>query len=260
MKREIYNLTDEPFAVFVNKVGTVLKDNGVEHSVVGGVSVQAHMLDMLTNKYHSDVYGLVHNPSIRMQDYLRSTDDVDLSLKLNEETDMDKIRKINSVLPDFACEDLSPRGESIIEIKHERNGASRPTFRVYVDDKGNEQDVISMNITRNKHGGLRHLSEFWYDEIIKQSQELTIPYVSNYNLNVRVPKLEHVLSTKISASRAKDLMDIKNLVDLAKGTNKEINLDELENILLPENQKHYFSFLGTHYPERLGKHGFNISH
>ncbi len=259
MKREIYNLTDEPFALFVNKVGAVLKNKGIEHSVVGGVSVQAYILDMLTKKYNGDVYGLVHNPSIRIQDYLRSTDDVDLSLKLNEESDMDKIRRINSVLPDFACEDISPHGESIVEIKPERVGASRPTFRVYVDDKGDEQDIISMNLTRNKKDGLRHLNEFWYDEIIKQSQELTIPHVSNYNLNIRVPKLEHVLATKISGSRAKDLMDIKNLVDLAKGTNKELSLDELEKILMPENQTHYFSFLGIHFPERLKKYGFNFS-
>lgn len=260
MKREIYNLTDEPFALFVNKVGAVLKEKGIEHSVVGGVSVQAHMLDMLTKKYGSDVYHLVHNPSLRMQDYIRSTDDVDLSLKLDETTDMDKTKRINEILPYFACdESYSPSEESIIEIKQERIGVSRPTFRVSVNDKSNEQDVISMNITRDKETGLRHLNSFWYNEIINQSQDLAIPYINNYKLNVRVPKLEHVLATKISGSRAKDLMDIKNLVDLSRVMGREINLEELEDMLLPGNRDHYFSFLSTQFRERLKKYGFNFS-
>lgn len=257
MKRELYDLTDEPFTLFVNRVGDILRKNKIEHNIVGGVSVQAYILKMLTEKYGNTICELNHNHKLRIQDYIRSTDDVDLALNLGGRDDAEKIKRINKISPDFACEEIAPCGESIVEIKPERVGASRPTFRVYVDDKSNEDDVIAMNISRNK-GDIHNLNEYWYDELIKDSQKLVLPYTQDYSLTINVPTMEHLLATKIAGARAKDLMDEKNLVDLARDSGIKLNFDELERILLSDNRKKYLTFLETHYPERLSKLGLKL--
>lgn len=254
MKRQLYDLTDEPFAMMVNRAGAVLKGEGIEHNIVGGAAVQSYILHMLTEKYNQNICELMYNPTIRIQDYIRSTDGVDLALKLGEEDDTEKIKKINGILPKFAFEEVAPCQEFIVEIRPERIGASRPTFRIYIDGKGSQEEVISMNINRGKGGDIRNLEDHWYNKIIEKSQELVIPYTPNYSLKVVVPKLEHLLVEKIAGSRAKDLMDNKNLADLSKEIRRKLNFKEMEAMLLPINETNYFRFLEAQYPEQLNKH------
>jgi len=253
MKRQLYDLTDEPFAMIINRAGAVLKEENIKHNVVGGAAVQSYILHMLTTRYNEDVYSLIYNPNIRIQDYIRGTDDVDLALELNEKDDTEKIKKINKILPKFAFEEIAPCGEFIVEIRPERIGVSRPTFRVYIDGKGSQEEVIAMNINRGKGGDIRNLEDHWYNEIIEKSQELIIPYNPNYELKVVVPKIEHLLVEKIAGSRAKDLMDNKNLADLSKETGRELNFEEMRSMLLPINEINYFRFLEAQYPEQLNK-------
>jgi len=255
MKRQLYDLTDEPFAMMINRVGTVLKKEGVKHNIVGGAAVQSYIFYMLTKKYNKDICGLIYDPDVRIQDYIRSTDDIDLALKLEEEEDTEKIRKINQFLPKFAFEEIAPCGEVIVEIRPERIGASRPTFKIYVDGKGSEDEIIAMNINRGKKGDIRNLEDHWYNKIIEESEELVIPYTPNYELRVVVPKLEHLLVEKIAGSRAKDLMDNKNLADLSKETGRELDFKEMKSMLLPINERNYFRFLEAQYPKQLNELG-----
>ena len=247
MKRELYDLTDDPFAMFVNRVGEVLREEGIPHNIVGGAAVQGQVLSMLVEKYGIDVYGLIADPDIRVQDYLRSTDDVDVALKL-EGDDRERIRRINGILPRFAFEDITPNGESIVEVRHGRVGASRPTYRIYIDGKGSDEKVIVMNIGRgNKNGKVRGLDTKWYDEFIDQSQRITVPYAEGFEIVMNIPRLEHLLASKIAGSRAKDLMDIKNLVDLTKSIGRGLDVDEIGKILLPVNERNYGRFIASYY-------------
>ena len=246
MKRQIYNLTNEPFAMFVNRVGSVLSEEGIEHSIVGGVAVQTYIVKMLAEKTGRVVSDIGYG--VRVQDYLRSTDDVDITLKLGDD-DFQKIKRINGFLPKFGFEDISYSEDSIVEVKPERIGASRPTFRVYVDGIGSEHDVVAMNINRGNGHSLKYMDDGYHDKIINASQTLTIPYNSRQNLCIRVPKLEHLLATKISLSRAKDLMDIRNLLDLVEETGNDLNGRELRKILLPENEKKYRQFFDSIHPD-----------
>jgi hypothetical protein len=253
MKRQLYDLTDEPFAMFVNRACAVLKQEGVKYNLVGGAAVQSYILHMLSGKYDKDICGLIYHPDLRIQDYIRSTDDVDLALRFNGEDDTEKIRKINKILPKFAFEEIAPCEEYIVEIKPERIGASRPTFRVYIDERSNQEEIIAMNINREKGGDIRNLESKWYRKIIDDSQELTIPYNKNYELKVVVPKLEHLLVEKIAGSRAKDLMDNKNLADLSKEIGRELDFEEMASMLSPTNETNYLGFLGAQYPEQVSK-------
>ena len=82
MKRQLYDLTDEPFVMFVDRLDEVLKGEEIRYNVVGGVASQAYILDMLSKKHDRPIDGLVRYEDVRVQDYLRSTDDVDIALDL----------------------------------------------------------------------------------------------------------------------------------------------------------------------------------
>ena len=249
MKRQLYDLTDDPFVVFVNKVENVLKAENIPHNIVGGVASQAHILDMLTKKHGKSVEDLTRDKEVRVQDYVRSTDDVDVALDLEGEIDdTDKIRRITTeILPKFNFTELSPDGESILEFKSERIGASRPRYRVYVNDKGDIEDVIAMNIGRQPKD-LHSLDPALYTEFLNQGKEITIPYSEGYTLNLRVPRLEHLLASKISQSRAKDLMDNKNLASLIKDLGVELDFAEISRTLSPKHEDNYHKFLSAEYP------------
>ncbi len=251
MKRQLYDLTDEAFAVFVNRIGSVLRDENVTHNIVGGTASQAYILDLMTKKYGRNIVDLTADPDVRIQDYVRSTDDIDIALGLNGE-DVDKIRLItNDILPRLNFEEISPDEESIIEYKSERIGASRPRFRVYTNGQGSQDDVIAMNLSRGQNGDLYKLDDSLYKEFLEQGRDIEIPFADDYSINLRVPRLEHLLASKISQSRAKDLMDNKNIAALVKKSGIKIDFGEMDRILLPEHEDNYTHFLSTEFPERV---------
>ena len=246
MKRSLYNLTDEPFAMFVNRVGKVFRDIGIKHNIVGGVAVQAYMLRFLAGE--RDIVSFLDDSNIRIQDYFRNTDDVDVSLNL-QFNDNERRRIIEEILPQFEFEDISPVKNYIVGVKLERHGVSRPTFKFYVDgDNESYEEIISMNISRNQEGDLHKLNDSWYKEFLNQSKKITIPYCQNFNLEINAPVLEHLLASKIALSRAKDLMDIKNLSGAVKDSGIELDFNKMDNILLPYHENNYCRFLKEEYP------------
>lgn len=249
MKRELYDLTDEPFLMFANRIGKVLKEEGIRHNLVGGVAVQSYLLNMLCKKHNASVQDLLLNHGVRVQDYVRSTDDIDLALLLDEQDDIDKIRRITAFVERLPFEEIDPHEQSVVEVRAARYGASRPTFRVYVDGRGSDQDVLAMNIGRGQKDALKNIENTWYSTFIEQSQSLMVSYNGKYALSVQVPRLEHLIATKVAASRAKDLMDNKNLADLAKDLRVSLDFSEMEAVLLPAHIDRYADFLHQHYPE-----------
>lgn len=244
MKRELYDLTDEPFLMFVNRVGTVLSEEQISYNIVGGVAVQSYLLSMLAKKHSADVQALIKNPEVRVQDYIRSTDDVDLALQFPKEMeDIERVRRITAVTSKLPFESISPAQEFIVEIRAGRYGASRPTFRVYIDEKGSDEEVLAMNINRGQPSSLNNLDDCWYNEFINQGHQLSVPYSDSYSLSVRVPRIEHILATKIANSRAKDLMDNKNLVDLCRDLSVSLDIAELGRVLLPVHEDKYGKFI-----------------
>jgi len=248
MKRQLYDLTDEPFVMFVDRLDEVLKGEEIRYNVVGGVASQAYILDMLSKKHDRPIDGLVRYEDVRVQDYLRSTDDVDIALDLKGD-DADRIKTITTVIiPKMGFEGISPDGESLVEFRSERVGASRPRFRVYVNDQGTQEEVIAMNIGRQP-SDLRKLDPHLYGDFINQGRDLRLEYSEDFSLNLHVPRLEHVLASKVSQSRAKDLMDVRNLTTLAKDTGRELDFQEIERVLLPGYPDKYERFLSEEYPD-----------
>ncbi len=242
MKRELYSLVDEEFAFFVDKLGEELKRRQIPHLFVGGTAVQAHILDRLIEKYELDLTTLSLGGEARLQDYVRSTDDIDIALKFPDEgaDEREVARAINDFCESVRGEYISKTENHIFEYGLDRKGIKRPIFSVSVDGEG--KDGIVLNISR-KPVDLRNLESRFYGEFIEAGQDLVIPYSAGANISIRVPKPEHILSTKISHFRAKDTMDMYNLVSLMRAAGEEIDMGEIERILLPEYTKKFEKFL-----------------
>ncbi|MBT4165438.1 hypothetical protein HOE04_00180 [archaeon] len=245
MKRAIYSFGNEVFTFFANRVEEELNARDIPHIFVGGSAVQAHILKRLTDSYDTDISTLASNEGLRFQDYIRATDDIDLALKFPEEDEKD-IAEVNTVgsIRDFcdalSGEYISGTEKNIFSYELERRGITKPVFKIKIDE--DEEERIFMNLSR-KSKNLKKLSFSCYNEFIDAGSELVIPYSKDYNLKLTVPKLEHVLATKISQLRAKDLMDISNLVKVVHSVGEEVDLEELERILKPVHTKNYGQFL-----------------
>ena len=233
MKTQDYNLSNEEFAFFVNRASEALRGIGIPHAFVGGVAVQAHTLKRLCNKYSVDISTLAaSNKHIRFQDYIRSTDDVDIALLFPDNAaDYAMVGDVVGRLYDsLNGVYLSNNDKHIFEYKLERRGFSRPVFSISVDN------VLGKNLSLNISKQSRHLRALgleYYDQFIEEGETLELTYSPGFNLRLRVYNPTHVLATKISQFRAKDSMDIVNLEKVLRESGGEINEEELRRILLP---------------------------
>jgi hypothetical protein len=245
MKRALYTLANEEFGFFVNQLTKEFKKQEIPHIFVGGTAVQAHILSKLTKGKNSDISSLISDANVRLQDYIRATDDIDIALKFpnDGQSDIETAREIYGVCDSISKEYISDTENYIFEYGVERRGVKRPIFKVIVE--GEPIEAIVLNISR-KPSDLRTLDNRFYNrfynKFIDNGQDLIIPHFKNFNLHVRVPKLEHVLATKISQFRAKDSMDIQNLVEVTRDLGEEIKMNEIEEILLPEYTQKYEKF------------------
>ena len=239
MKRILYSLENEEFVFLINKLKEQFEKRKIQHTFVGGTAVQAHILDRLTKKYDSDIVSLISKDNVRLQDYIRSTDDIDLALDFEVQSPIDAAKQVKDICKAVEGEHLSDTGNYIFEFSLERTGAKRPIFGVAID--GERAEAIALNISHNSKD-LKTLDHGFYKMFLDQGKELVIPHYQDCNLQIRVPKLEHVLATKISNFRAKDSMDLQNLVSISKDIGEKIDMEEIHSILGPENIKNYERF------------------
>ncbi len=255
MKREIYNLSDEEFAYFVNEIGRSFDATRIPYIFVGGTAVQLHIIKRLHEKHGADIVTLLRD--VRFQDYIRSTDDIDLALSQEVYPEKESItsrevypsrkeveyaKTINAVLDSLKKEVVSPSGEHILEYKIARRGVKRPVFSILVDGETSERDSIALNINR-KPSDLRNLESSLYQTFVDERERIVVPYNSSFSIDVSVIPLLYLLATKISHFRPKDTMDIHNLADLIRDTKEELDLARLQEILGVDNTRNYDRFL-----------------
>jgi len=246
MKREIYNLSDEELAYLIGNLDEKMNAEKIPYIIVGGTAVQAQVLKRLHQKTGRTLAELAEDSKIRLQDYVRSTDDVDLAISSRierERGEVDFAKKIFGVLESLAVpEAISPSGEYILGYQLVRKGIKRPVFQIYIDEETNDERRLALNIGRNPRD-LENLDSQHYDEFIERGEEIVLPYNSDFTLRMRVIRPEHLLASKVSKFRAKDTMDIHTLADLMREGGEEIDFNEMRRLLLPEYTRNYERFL-----------------
>jgi hypothetical protein len=246
MKRELYNLANEELAFFVDRLHKQMEKEEIPYILVGGTAIQAHVLQRLSNKTGKNLSDLTLNPEIRLQDYIRSTDDLDLAISssvLKKYGEVGFNERINRVLSGLQVnETVSPSEEFLLNYKLIRKGIKRPRFQIYVDGEGNDEMQIAMNIGRSKKD-LQNLNSDNYDLFVEKGQILQVPFNPNFTINTRVIKPEHLIANKVARFRAKDTMDIHSLADIMRDCGEKLDLTEIKKLLFPTYDRNYERFL-----------------
>lgn len=249
MKQELFNVTDEELATLLKRTHEGFEKEQIPYMFVGGIANQIHIARLLCDIYKDNLMGIIKSAKIKTQDYFRSTDDVDIATRLDEDADNERKelnarKRIFSVL-EYIVEEgdyISPSEEHIININLERKGHVRPVFSLGVDDVIPKDKKISFNIYREpkdlKNGILKEFENRFYDIFLKGAVELGIPYSSNRNMTFKVKNREHLLATKIALGRPKDMNDALSLVRYSNLACQSLNYSAVEQILCCEDE-HY---------------------
>lgn len=243
MKREIYSLKNEEFAFLVRRIGEVLRELQVPHTVVGGTAVQAYTLERMCRQSGLTVSQLERDRNVRLQDHLRATDDIDLALKFPDGMDDSKKANVIFTFLEMVKGDYVTPGDDahLVEYEFERKGIQRPRLTMKIDDA--EGESIALNISR-READLYRLEGKFYTEFIERGRDLVVPYAPGFDVSLKVYQQEHVLATKIAQMRPKDLMDIQSLIAVVRASKGEVDFAELERVLLPVHQVNYERFRG----------------
>src|SRR3989338_6664663 len=103
MKQELFNITDEELATLLKRTHEGFKNEQVPYMFVGGIANQVHIARLLCDIYKNNLMEIIKSAKIRTQDHFRSTDDVDIATRLDDDVNDEKKelnarKKIFSVL------------------------------------------------------------------------------------------------------------------------------------------------------------------
>lgn len=249
-KRELYDISDEEFAYFLNEIGKSLSKENNQYIFVGGTAVQIHTMKRLCEINKTDISTL--SKEKRLQDYLRATDDVDMALSSEiyaGKNELEYAHIINKVLSSLEKEVISPSEDHILEYRIIRKGVKRPVFQISVDGEISDEQIIALNINR-KPEDLRNLESHLYQTFVSEGNNIVVPYNKNFSLDVRVISPTNLLATKVSKLRPKDTMDIQNLTQLMTENKENIDINKIQGILGAGYSNNFSRFLSLiNYPD-----------
>lgn len=259
MKRPLYTIADEEFATLLDRADAAFRAKGIKYMIVGGVATQAHLINYLC-KDGKKLVDFVNDPDFRLQDHLRATDDIDITLnprKNGEEYDkVEFASKIYSVLESIVDKDgmfMSPTENHLVSISLERKGISRPIFRLGLDDDKDPEKVTSLNFYRgsddtNERWG-KDIQEFenrFYYQVMDRAEDVKIPFCQKKDIILKVEKAEDLIATKLVRGREKDWNDILSLVNHSEAAGTPIDYKVIEKVLCsvdPKNERTYLPFV-----------------
>lgn len=244
MKRELFNVADEEFMTLLERTDKAFREEGISHMFVGGVATQCYMAKYLCDIYGGSLLDLASSEKVRMQDRLRSTDDVDIALSMGNIDDIEAGKKIYSVLERIVGEGefLSPSDEHIISIDLLRKGHVKPQFQVGIDKDIDPDRIVAFNLYRKpkdlKDKNLEEFEDKFYDFFIGRAVDLSIPYCDGKTINLKVKNPADLLATKIVRGREKDIADALSLIRYSRKSNDAINYADVRKVLCGNSTKY----------------------
>ncbi len=250
MKRELFNVADEEFMVLLDRANRCFVESGIPHMFVGGVANQIHIANYLCQVAGKNLLDLVNTEDIRMQDHLRSTDDVDIAYRLglrggdNEESTIRRMQAIYRIL-DRIVEDevyLSPSEQHLVSIKISRRAHSRPKFNLSVDGVEYDDKDVTFNLygapKEVSEGNLKEFEDRFYDLFLSRAVNINLPYSERRNIHLRVKSPVDQLITKVVRGRPKDISDAMSLIVHSNVTGSPIDLGEARKVLCSPDSRY----------------------
>lgn len=250
MKRALYSLDDEEFITLLERTDQVLRGRNLPYMFVGGVATQAHIVKYLCKKKEgTTLYDLSHDHDFRIQDHLRATDDIDITLDPRAISDNILDVRVSQEVIDSLKEIegngvyTSPTGNHLVSIKLERSGAKRPIFRLGLDE---EADSPDSEVSFNLYYGPKDTNNRWPQEMVDferanyfgffdTAESISIPFCPGKNIDLRVKGVEQLLATKIARAREKDWTDLLLLYRHSNEAGQPVDLAEIKRLLHAEH-------------------------
>ncbi|HLF53759.1 MAG TPA: hypothetical protein VI544_01130 [Candidatus Nanoarchaeia archaeon] len=259
MKRSLYTIADEEFATLLERAHAAFAAKGMKYMLVGGVATQAHIISNLCRSGKT-LMDFVVDPKFRLQDFLRATDDVDITLSPEKNGELmtpeEKVKyaeKVFSVLDEIVGDKttyghglvMSPTDEHLVAISLERKGLARPVFMLGLDSEPTGDKTVSFNLFKgpedtNPRWG-NDIVEFerrFYDDFMNRGVELKIPFSDGKDIALRVKKVEDLLATKIIRGRDKDLGDTLSLARHSERAGTPIDYEAIRRLLSSNDPKY----------------------
>lgn len=246
MKRALYSIDDEEFMTLLERTDDVLMTRKIPYMFVGGVATQAHIANYLCQKEKgTSIHDLAYSSDFRIQDHLRATDDVDITLDprgISEDPSDTKVsQEIMSALNQIEGDGVyaSPTEEHLVSIKLERSGKKRPIFRLGLDKDADSPDS---EVSFNLYYGPQDTNNRWPSEMVEferqnyfdffnTARRLSIPFSKGRNVGFFVKGIEQLVATKIARAREKDWGDLLLLYRHAHESGNPIDLEEIRRLL-----------------------------
>jgi hypothetical protein len=259
MKRPLYTIADEEFATLLDRADAAFKDKGIKYMLVGGVATQAHIINYLC-KEDKKLIDFINSPDFRLQDHLRATDDIDITLNPRKNgEEYDKVAfagKIYGVLENIVGKEgifMSPTENHLVSLSLERKGIARPVFRLGLDDNKDSEKITSFNFYKgaadtNERWG-KDIQEFenrFYFQVMDRAEDVKIPFCQNKDIILKVEKAEDLIATKLVRGREKDWNDILSLINHSESAGKPIDYEIIREMLCgadPRTEKAYIPFV-----------------
>ena len=252
MKNQIYTLADEDFITLLERTHNAFNELRIPFMFVGGVATQTHITNYLCQSAKT-LSELVDSPDFRLQDYLRATDDVDITLDKNEFRQVDLIKKIFEAYKLIQGENglfVSPSENHLVAIMLDRHGAKRPVFKLGIDKEPeavalDSDRLVSLNFYKGPEdtntrwsSEIRDFERRYYYDFMNRGVDVKIPYCPGKNITLRVKKAEDLLATKLVRGRPKDWDDILALTQYSAEAGKPIDYNEVGRLLTSEDPKY----------------------
>jgi hypothetical protein len=250
MKRALYSIDDEEFLTLLERIDQSFLRRNIPYLFVGGVATQIHIINYICKKTGKSFYDIINSHEFRIQDHLRATDDVDITIDprtiLIEEQDTKIYQEINSILDELEQESpyMSVSGNHLVSVELERRGIRRPVFRLGLDEEPSSGNEVSLNL----YYGPQDTNNRWSQEMIEfernnyfsffeTSKRISIPFYNGKNVEFNVKGLEELIATKLARSREKDWADVLLLYRHSKEANIPLDFSKLERFLCVKDER-----------------------
>lgn len=250
MKRPLFNIADEEFMTLLERTKEGFDREGIDYMLVGGVATQIHVAKALCDVYEENLVDLAGSGKLRLQDHLRSTDDIDMALRIDdsdqdEKKEINVARRIYKVLDYIVGEGdfISPSGEHIVSINLVRRAHVRPQFQLGIDDAISLDKIASFNLFRGPvklhNTALSEFEDRFYDVFIDRAMNVRLPYSKDGDIEFRVKRPEDLLATKIALGRPKDINDALSIVRHLRDANRSVDYEAVAEVLCSKDPKYH---------------------
>ncbi len=245
MAQTLFTIADEELMLFLKRTGEAFSKADVPHMFVGGIAHQLYVARYLCNAYNQDFLSIAESDKIDIPKNFRPTDNVDIALKIDgddgsEEARVAAGRRLSKILETVVTTDplFSLSENALVSIRAKKIGYGKSVFILDNDTTDNEDyREITLNIfcgpNRVRKLVLGKVDEQLFDIFLERAANISIPYIRDKKVEVKVTDQHDHLATKILRGKPWDISDSLTFYRYARAANAPIEHQKVLKVLYP---------------------------